>query len=148
MAIEAARQMSNPKRNISDYTLQNVSFLSPLSVTLADEGVETQYHLRPYADMRTTASECNTFSLYPISSDDWTEICTGTITTTYEERSDHLKRWPHNWPWSSGDFSALFTKGVGSCSKELNSGDLYKNLEKFGFGFGPTFQSLKQVSLF
>ena len=136
MAIEAARQMADPQREVSSYVLEDVSFLNPLLVTLDPEGVETQFHLRTCGG--TGAFDRRTFGLYLFSSDDWTEVCKGIITVEYKEEEVSARI-------DSIGFQDTFDNGIRECTRALDPEDLYENLENYGFSFGPSFQALTQV---
>ncbi|EDN95526.1 hypothetical protein SS1G_11404 [Sclerotinia sclerotiorum 1980 UF-70] len=140
MAIEASRQTARPNSKIASYNIENVSFFKALLVSLDAEGVETQFHLRPAKD-NTNSSDRKHFNLYLCSSGQWAEICCGTIVTEYEEVNDAEILGPRN----DDHLHSIWKNGVARCTRLLDSKDLYENLASFGFGFGPTFQALKQV---
>lgn len=142
MAIEAARQISSSHYKVTNYILSEVSFLKPLLVTLAPEGVETQFHMRPQTDDGTISAKTHSFKLYLLSSDEWLEICCGQITTEYEDKDTGND--PSATP-NSQKICDLFKQRASRCRRALDSTDLYENLENLGFGFGPTFQALEDV---
>ncbi|QSZ36869.1 hypothetical protein DSL72_006752 [Monilinia vaccinii-corymbosi] len=140
MAIEASRQMARPNSEIDSYNFENVSFFKALLVNLDAEGVETQFHLCPARD-NTSLSDRKHFNLYLCSSGQWAEICCGTIVTDYKEVNDAEVLGPRN----DNHLHSIWENGVARCTRPLDSKDLYENLASFGFGFGHTFQALKQV---
>lgn len=80
--------------------------------------------------------------MYQFSNDEWVEIYHFTITTEYQIEAGNGDRLG---PRDYEDLRAFDSKGVNDCKRGLDPKDLYDNLEKFGYQFGPTFQALKQV---
>jgi len=142
MAIEAARQIANRNAKISAYRLEDISFFRPLLVSLAPEGVETKFHLRPQKSRSTPSSDCNAFHLYLYSIDEWIEICRGSIITEYRDNQTGMdSSREHNFPGLRESFKC----GVSCCKRALHSRDLYQNLAAYGMEFGGAFQALQQV---
>ena len=140
MALEAARQMARPDLMLTGYTFKDVSFFKPLLVSLAAEGVETEIYLRP-RQIQNSSSSHNVFHIYLYMSEEWTEICNGTIVTEYKDSIGGFQANSNN---SLGHRDAS-EFGVDECKRLIDSKELYKNLESFGYAFGPTFQTLEQV---
>ena len=139
MAIEAARQVSKQALAIKGYRLENVVFYKALLVSLAPEGVETEFYFRRRQDGSNT-SDCNEFRLYTYSNEEWIEICSGTIITEYVNSKNRQHDVCHH---QHKDVSAF---GIKSQKRAIESIELYENLEALGYGFGPAFQTLKEVS--
>ncbi|KAI4212661.1 MAG: hypothetical protein LQ349_009335, partial [Xanthoria aureola] len=146
MAVEAARQTSSSAatRPIKGYRLVDVNFLRAVRLSTAEEGVQTQFYLRPQRT-RGTASYRREFRLYMISNDEWIENCYGTIITEYEEDDIEVDRGFESQQKVTSHQEA-FTRGIQQCHKKVDSERMYGNLKGFGFGFGPTFQTLGQIS--
>ena len=141
MAIEASRQTANSKFKVESYTFEDVSLYRALLVNLTAEGVEAQFHLQPQKSSKMS-SDRNSFNLYLHTSGEWVEICRGTIMTNYSDETLELDM---SGPRMDESLHSVWSRGVNSCRRFVDSSDLYANLASFGFGFGPTFQSLKQV---
>ncbi|KAL8909850.1 MAG: hypothetical protein Q9171_004837 [Xanthocarpia ochracea] len=146
MAIEAARQMASPAgtRPIKGYRLTNVNFLKAVRGSTTAEGIQTQFYLHPHRSGGTTASHRSEFRLYMVSNDEWIENCHGIITTEYDEDEVEVDRGFESRHRLTQQRDA-FARGVRRCDKEVDSLQMYSNLNQFGFGFGPTFQTLEQV---
>ncbi|EQL02512.1 phenolpthiocerol synthesis polyketide synthase ppsA [Ophiocordyceps sinensis CO18] len=136
MAVEAARQMADPNLQIASYSLEHVSFFRALLVNLSPEGVETHFHLRP---LSKTHPDCDRhlFHLYSISSGEWVEICRGTVLTNYRHGAGDLGE--------AGPLADRLRDGFHRCKQYVDSRTVYENLDRCGFGFGPTFQALKEI---
>lgn len=147
MAIEAAREVapSNGVKCIRSYRFKDVTFVKALVLSMADEAVETQFYLRPHKSDGTNSSIWNDFRLCMLSSNEWVENCRGTIIVEYDEADAEV----------DGGFEAqelnkryrnTHTSAIQECSSKVNSKQMYESLDSFGFGFGPTFQSLGSIS--
>lgn len=136
MAVEAARQMADPNLQIASYSLEHVSFFRALLVNLSPEGVETHFHLRP---LSKTHPDCDRhlFHLYSISSGEWVETCRGTVLTNYRHGAGDLGE--------AGPLADRLRDGFHRCKQYVDSRTVYENLDRCGFGFGPTFQALKEI---
>lgn len=139
MAIEAACQVAHASHAIKGYKLANVKFYKPLLVSLTAEGVETQFHLRPKKSNNNT-SEWNDFSIYMCSSEEWTQVCQGSVMTKYWEADIQEHNRSSRRLWSISEC------GIKNCKRTVEPKELYENLEAFGYGFGPTFQRLQKIS--
>lgn len=147
MAVEAARQISSSAatRPIKGYRLVDVNFLKAVRLSTAEEGIQTQFYLRPQKTGGTAASYRSEFRLYMISNDEWIENCYGTIITEYDEDDAEVDHGFESQQKLTSHQDA-FTRGVQRCHKKVDSEQMYSNLKGLGFGFGPTFQTLEQVS--
>ncbi|KAJ5094368.1 hypothetical protein N7456_010229 [Penicillium angulare] len=137
MAIEAARQLVNPRTPVAGYTLEDVSFHKALLVNLTSEGTETQFSLRPAGDAGPHCARY-IFRLYQASAGSWVEICDGVIITQYasDENEEYFsnKLMENNW-----------RTGLRRCRRKVDPRDVYENLDSYGFAFGPTFQALTEI---
>ena len=147
MAIEAARQVftSITARPINGYRFLDVSFSKAFVLSMSAEGVESQFYLRPQKIQGAVSSQRSEFRLCVFSNNEWTENCRGTIVTEYEEdlgevdhgleaeKAQQLRR-------------AAFAHATRHCSSQVDSKQMYQNFKAFGLAFGPTFQSLQEVS--
>lgn len=75
MAIEAARQLSDPSKTIHGCKLENVNFSKPLLVTLESEGVETQLELRQHKVDKSSVQA--SFQMFTYAKNKWIEVCLG-----------------------------------------------------------------------
>ena len=142
MAIEAARQISDSSTPIRGYAFEDVKFFKPLLVSLGSEGVETQLSLRPQSTDNGSATF--SFCLYTYPKETCIEVCRGTITAHFDEREGGLQ--PRTLPWGSTQDSFKTCVQDHCRRRVVDKTDLYENLDKLGFNFGPWFQSLNDVS--
>ena len=143
MAIEAARQMHDHSLAICGYKFEEVRFLKPLLVTLDPEGVETQFELRPHRADNVSAHAY--FQLYTYFKENWIEVCRGSILTLFER--DGTKPLPHSLTGEpEPKFGVIADAKSSLCARSVDKVDFYKNLDDLGFHFGPSFQSLNNVT--
>ena len=141
MAIEAARQLAKPAFTVQAYRIEGVSIFKPLLISLKPEGIETQFHLRYKKANTSQLEDHHTFHLYSYSTNEWVEICRGSIITEYvtDSGKDDTAVFPfHN-------VRQQLETSMSRCKKALDPQDLYENLATFGFWFGPSFRMLKNV---
>lgn len=93
MAIEAARQLADPDKEISSYELREIEFLNAFKTVHGDGLVETRFSLSPLSHNPIWSS----FQLFAHEEGGWTEICHGQIRTHVDQEGDgvddHLHRW-------------------------------------------------------
>ncbi|KAL8893510.1 MAG: hypothetical protein Q9192_005191 [Flavoplaca navasiana] len=147
MAVEAMRQvlLSTTTRRLKGYRLMDVNFMKAVRLSTNTEGTQAQFYLRPQKTGGSTASHRNEFRLYMLSNDEWIENCYGTIVAEYDEDEAEVDRGFENHQ-SLTRYQNVFARGVQRCDKEVDSAQMYSNLDEYGFGFGPTFQTLDEIS--
>ena len=147
MAIEAARQMSTltETRPIRGYRFKDVSFMNALMLSMNAEGVETHFYLRPRKGHGTTSAEGSDFQLFTFLNNNWTENCRGLIFVDYVEADAEVDHGLES-EQTSLRLQHLYKRGAQDCTIAVNSKQMYENLDQLGFNFGPTFQTLGDVS--
>ncbi|KAB5584987.1 fatty acid synthase S-acetyltransferase [Coniochaeta sp. 2T2.1] len=147
MAIEASRQLAAPDRKVKGFRFKEVSLHMALRVPLNADGVETHFHMRPYADSTSlVASSWYEFELRSFEMNGWIEHCRGLIQTEYEV--------PYT-PVDNGLEDRLFAQQCAetvrhaeqTCREEVQVKQLYEILQTVGFDFGPTFQNMSDVRI-
>lgn len=142
MAIEAMRQLADPGRAISGYWLKNLIFPRALLVSDSPEGVETQLLLRRRKTKAKLSAESSDFTIYALSSGEWLSVCEGAVTLEYEDQSVHNSS---NRELGNHKVRSNFDLGAQNCRETVHPTQFYRNLAKFGFNFGPTFQPLERI---
>lgn len=147
MAIEAARQMSTltETRPILGYRFKDVSFINAIVLSMSAEGVETQFYLRPRKSHGTTSTEGSEFQIFTLLNNNWTENCRGLIFVDYDEVDAEVDHGLESKQASLGNRN-LYKRGSQHCKIAVNSRQMYENLDKLGFNFGHTFQTLRDIS--
>ncbi|KAI9647506.1 hypothetical protein NHQ30_003891 [Ciborinia camelliae] len=144
MAIEAARQIASPEKNLKGYLIKDASFLVPLRLTSDDDGVESVFHIIPLEDKFDKLSLFANFTLSTLQNGKWEKNCFGKIQVQYESPERSLS------PTSSSIASVIkhaVREGVSSCNQIIEPNEMYKRFEEMGLTFGPTFQTLDKISI-
>ena len=146
MAIEAAKQVTkSDERTITGFRIKDVSFVKALVLSEKDEIIETHFYLRPQEAARDAFGERFDFRLCSLSDEEgWVENCRGTVIIETEEEvvevdggreAAELRR----------SMLQSHARTLSSCRSSISSKQMYENLATFGFEFGPTFQTLKNI---
>ncbi len=145
MAIEAGRQLaSSLPMAITGYRFKDVHFPNALRLPKNSAYIETQFCLRSPATT-TTPSEWSEFRVYGLLENEWILTCRGSMVLEYREAAievDDGRENEHDWRRHRDTYFA----GTKRCRHTVDSKQLYQNWASFGIPFGPTFQTLKEVS--
>ena len=142
MAIEAITQMS-PGREIKAYEIREVELLSALTIPLENDGVEVQFCLKRDLDLSNTTDSRATFCLFRCHDSNFTEVCRGSIKAVLEEQShgDYTEEEDHQIKRATD----IATSVKHSYTVERGSDEIYAELRKNGYQYGPSFQSVERV---
>lgn len=147
MAIEASRQLADPKAKVTGFRFKDVTFTSALPLSDSASGTETQLFLRP-AQERTgdTLRKWDEFRLCVWENDSWHECCRGAIATEYAK-----DQWTPSGTDESGAnmtvYEAERSRILGCCKQLIEKDAVYNAFEEMGLKFGPTFQGLDHIRL-
>ena len=145
MAIEAANQTADPNQVVTGFRLKDVLFQRAFNVPQGSDGVETHLYLRQIRDASETATPWSEFRVCTYENATWQENFRGFIRVEY--RINHTEvdagrevREELNRCRRIDDLIAE------SCTEAIDEKQLYKTLNESGFGFGPSFQPLRNGS--
>ena len=146
MAIEAARQMTSNPDNIKGYKIREVAFLKAIQIRDDQEPTETSFFLRPHHDDGNGSIISYNFRLCTYENNAWVENFRGVIGVEHEDiqlgSNDGVQETLENCLTSE---MHTYNDGRARCGVHIDSRQLYKCLETFGYGFGPCFQTLNDV---
>ncbi|KAL3473806.1 hypothetical protein BJX99DRAFT_272015 [Aspergillus californicus] len=138
MAIEAAKQMTQPDRRISGFHISEAVFRAPIRVPSDTHGIETGFYMRPLQGANTKDSGMFTFRLCSYSGQIWTENCTGRIQIAYATEgtaSDaEIERELHV------DKIKGYTLVQQAAISPVKDGAIYERMAQNGLGYGKAFQ--------
>ena len=145
MAIEAANQTADPNQVVTGFRLKDVLFQRALNVPQGSDGVETHLYLRQIRDASETATPWSEFRVCTYENATWQENCRGFIRVEYRTNPTEVDagrevREELNRCRQIDDLIAE------SCTEAIDEKQLYKTLNESGFGFGPSFQPLRNGS--
>lgn len=141
MVAEAARHLSQPSGTLASVELHDVNFFRSLVITddEDDRGLQIMLHVVPIDGMENWY-QFRIFSLPRGAS--WTNHASGKFTFYYKSAGSHVQR-PQGWQQIMGEIQE--TKAT--VSQDFTTNVVYKWLsETGGVKFGPSFQTIKQVS--
>ncbi|KAJ5964727.1 uncharacterized protein N7479_004603 [Penicillium vulpinum] len=145
MAIEASRQLAGEAK-ITGFQLRKVNIRRALIVPDTKEGIEVSLAMANAEDSSVSPRTWRRFQItsYNASSDEWTEHCTGHITTDYETASDPVDNGREAEEESRAQESELSCANE-TCTKSMAFKSTYNNLQTSGLNFGPLFRNLADV---
>ena len=145
MAVEASRQMADPKKVIAGFRIRHARFNVALRVPSAANGLETHFRMRPSKDHPDTlARSVREFSLSSYEGSEWREHFHGLVYTEYET--------PHT-AVDGGKEESEFEVACREMAHEVEKASkvdtsfrqLYEHLSTVGLDFGATFQTLRDI---
>ena len=146
MALEAARQITNPNKSIARYRLRDVTFTKALviSSSKSDRGIELQISLH-----RCKVSPESLFSQFELrissfEDDAFFELCSGNIFVEYSHDESGLEDYKEKIEVAMSYLKSCEEK-VKTFSSVVDDKQLYTNLRKMGLDYGPCFQGLMNV---
>ncbi|KAG8157863.1 hypothetical protein KVR01_012135 [Diaporthe batatas] len=141
MAIEAAKQVADPSRQISGYRVQDAVFLAPIPVE--EDRSEVQLHMRPDhahpVDKSTTSFE---FRVYSMSNSGWFENCHGFVQVVYENDRNGDQDVRHR---ENSFFRKRFDEARKQCVHPVPKKQMYENFISNGLMYGPSFQGMDNL---
>lgn len=144
MAVEAGRQLASKPTEINGYRFEDVHFPNALILPTNSEYVETHFYLRSRKG-NSTCPEWSEFGLYVYLENEWMETCRGRLMIEYKNSANEVNSVYEN-EQNRKRLKDTYISGAKSCGVTIDSKRLYENFASFGFHFGPTFQTLKEVS--
>ncbi|KAJ6127372.1 hypothetical protein N7523_002984 [Penicillium sp. IBT 18751x] len=144
MAIEASKQMADNGRSISGFNLQDVTFRAAIRIPSSAQGIETSFHLRPAKNMQSNRSGWFDFKVCTLEHETWTENCTGSIQVLYGDKEEDLDR------TVAVELQKAQVKAhadaLTACSSQMSGKEMYNALSNSGYGYGPAFQLVSELS--
>ncbi|KAF2816383.1 uncharacterized protein BDZ99DRAFT_542807 [Mytilinidion resinicola] len=135
MAIEAARQLENPKLHPKGYRFENTVFSKSIMVPETNRGVETQFFLRKDEERSHQIATWYDFRLCLYEFGEWAQCCRGSIAVEYRLTD----------PDSHRRVAEQHTQISQSCRSSVVRGDFYTHLRNSGLDYGPFFQAADQI---
>ncbi|KAF2490386.1 reducing type I polyketide synthase [Lophium mytilinum] len=145
MAIEAANQTADKSRRVEGFELKDVRFLSALNVPSHANGIETHLHLRQIRDSANSETPWSEFRVFSFESDEWHEICRGSIRVTYKAIAEGFSAAREEMEELNLCRQRHFDLSD-PVRDSFERQKLYKSLRASGFDFGPSFQLLRNGS--
>lgn len=145
MALEASKQLADESRKVVGYCIKDATFNYPLVVSREPEGVEIQLYVRSIKDSSEKDSAWSEFRICVHEDGHWNENCRGAVAVEYEEAITEVDAGKEAAALQSRH-RLLFEKQTKNCNRTLNVKEMYGYFHERGLEYGPTFQSLQQIS--
>ncbi|KAI1144225.1 putative polyketide synthase [Hypoxylon sp. FL0543] len=137
MAVEAAKQLADPAKNVIGYELRKLQLLNAFRVLHREGPVETRFSLFPHWQ----TLKWSHFQLFAHKENSWVEICRGQVRIHYDGEHDEksrLQRW---------DVPGLLEQ-LPKTRRALTSEQHYSRLSSmYAAEYGPAFQTLGNIFL-
>ncbi|OTA96302.1 hypothetical protein M434DRAFT_375109 [Hypoxylon sp. CO27-5] len=149
MVVEAARSIAKPDLVVKGYRFREVTIHSALVVPSEVTGVEVQLYMQNQKNSRTTGIttiECREFCLSSCIDNEWKDICSGLVTTEYADKSVGIYNVEEDTQMSRDFLLSRLQEVAENCLAKANEERVYRNAKQTGFEFGPTFQTLSDIS--
>ncbi|KAI5928775.1 hypothetical protein F4810DRAFT_645308 [Camillea tinctor] len=149
MVVEAARSIARPDAAVKGYRFREVTIHNALVVPSDADGVEVQLYMQNQKNSRTTGIttiECREFYLSSFTNSEWKDICSGLITTEYVEKSGGIYDAEEDTQKSRVFYQSRLQEIAENCLAEASKERVYQMGKQIGFEFGPTFQTLSDIS--
>ena len=147
MAFEAVRQVTKTKEElITELKIKDVTFSKAIVMSGNVENIETHFFLRPRKEGRDVFGEQYEFRLCSLSGEEWVENCHGTVIIETEGEVSEIDQGKEDMEEKRKRLQ-IHADVVSNCNRAVVPKQMYENLATFGFDFGPTFQTLKDIQV-
>ncbi|KAI2628557.1 hypothetical protein GGR54DRAFT_636275 [Hypoxylon sp. NC1633] len=149
MVIEAARSIAKSEFAVKGYRFRDVTIHHALLVPSEADGVEVQLYMQNQKNSRTTGIatiQCREFCLSSCADNEWTDICSGLITTEYADKSSGIYDAEDDMQMSREFMRSRLREISDNCSAKASEERVYRISKQTGFEFGPSFQTLSDIS--
>ncbi|KAI2602809.1 KR domain-containing protein [Hypoxylon sp. NC1633] len=137
MAVEAARQLADPDKEVVSYELRKVHFVKAFRVLHREDPIETRFSLSPLWQ----TPKWSHFQLFVYEEHSWVEICRGQIRTHFDKEHDETSLLTK---WDVPGFLERFLR----TDQTLTSEEYYGRVSKtYDAEYGPAFQTVDNLSL-
>ncbi|KAF9887258.1 hypothetical protein FE257_010386 [Aspergillus nanangensis] len=147
MALEGARELANPERQVESFELRNVSINKPILIPSGEEGVETMLHMQALhlGVSTSTAADWREFSIYSrLQNNPWAQNCTGSARIHYKAEP-HLSTFVDESEQQNARYRDEYTQACDACHQPISSEAFYADQTAVGIHFGETFQNVEDI---
>ncbi|KAB8291221.1 hypothetical protein EYC80_009908 [Monilinia laxa] len=145
MAMEAASQLAgdrHPEKKVQRVVLKDVAFLKGLVIPEGRARIEVQLSFASVNVIESGSTMQHNFSITAVSDEgQWTEYCRGLV--TIEFASNQVQSW-YGTLLTYSEMSDMLDP---ASTKTIESKKLYKELERVGNTYGPTFAGIEDLSM-
>lgn len=147
MALEAARQCSDPTLRVDVFQVTNFRIAKPVIIPAGEHGLEHNINakiLRAPSPDATRGSTVYSFSILTRTEHgQWQENADGQFTIFYCGRTTDK---PTQESMARGDFANTYKQVQAECTQVVNPRQMYERLDGIGMNYGPLFQNITALS--
>ncbi|KAL4909664.1 hypothetical protein BDW74DRAFT_42311 [Aspergillus multicolor] len=144
MAIEAAKQMTEPDKKIAGFKVKEARFNAPIRVPSNSSGIETGFYMRPLQNAHSRSTGSFEFRLCSYDNETWTENCTGSIHVAYTlEDSTRDKEIAREL---LADQISAYTTVQHAAHTPVDDEAIYEYTSRCGLGYGESFQLVTSLA--
>ena len=146
MALEGAKQMARPDREILGYRLKDVFFSHAISIDLDERRTEAQLYIRSKAGSAESHATSSDFRICVLQDGNWIETSRGTIQVQYGADNQTEIGPGQEQSWQSRAYGGSFGAHSQACNQKVGTERMYENLRLSGLEYGPAFQALDNLA--
>ncbi|KAL9073303.1 MAG: hypothetical protein Q9157_004798 [Trypethelium eluteriae] len=144
MALEGAKQLSDPRRTISGYEIKDAVFSSPIQLNDTSR-TEVQLFMHPLPDTPERDSFTCEYRIHVWRTDEWKETCRGLVRVLYEGARIDLLRAQGREPYIPY-YQRMYQNASKICTRRVPLEKLYEQLALNGLKYGSSFQALEDTA--
>lgn len=147
MALEAARQSSDPLLSVDSYQISNFNIAKPVIIPAGQHGLEHTLSAKIIKVPSPDATRCSAVYSFSIITrtehGQWQENADGLFTIFYcgkstVETTEEVTQ--------GEDHQAAYKQVQSECTQSINPRQLYERLDGIGMNYGPLFQNIVSLS--
>ncbi len=125
--------------------LKNVSFHSALNIPAASRSIEVDTYFKSRSKSDPKDSPSFDFSICTFDGDRWIENCNGCIQVIYATGDAKIDTRKEQQAWHESQ-TQNYRDCVRKCNTSVNVPGLYDILSRCGYGYGPAFRPITEIS--
>nr|POE77902.1 reducing polyketide synthase fub1 [Quercus suber] len=144
MALEGAKQLANPEREVSGYLVKDVVFARALAVS--ETGTRTELVLQPAGTSSQLGKDAWSFRLCSdVSDGEWQETCSGQVQVHYDvAATDTVDAGKETLARQASERKS-FQDVQKQCSQRMKPEHAYSLMASLGAQYGPAFQGIREI---
>lgn len=143
MAVEAARQCTDPSLIVDAYQIANFNIIKPVIIPVGQHGLEHTFNAKILRVPSPDATHCSAVYSFSImtktENGQWQENADGLFTIFYRGKAIGGVS---NEPTQREDFHKKYAQLQTECTHDVNPRQLYERLDGIGMNYGPLFQNI------
>lgn len=147
MALEAARQCSDPSLSVDAYQISNFNIIKPVIIPAGQHGLEHTLSANILKVPPPDATHCSAVYSFSIMTKTehghWQSNADGQFTIFYRGKATNEAK---DDTIQGEDYLSIYEKLRSECTHVVNPRQLYERLDGIGMNYGPLFQNIVALS--